>query len=181
LRDYIVEKEFEHCGYKCVVTFGSSGWRCGYVGIDKNNSLYEKEYMDYLDIKKEDLPDKKVDGVFPLLISCLDEDERIRIDAYFNCHGGITYSDGGKDSKYPIESDLWWFGFDCAHYNDGKDLDLALERFPHLEECIIRMMDIDSRFRVDGINRTEEYVVDNCKKLAEQLKLFDKESEETEC
>jgi hypothetical protein len=43
------------------------------------------------------------------------------------------------------------------------------------------MMDIDSRFRVDGINRTEEYVVDNCKKLAEQLKLFDKESEETEC
>lgn len=181
MKDYIVEKEFEHCGYKCVVTFGSSGWRCGYVGIDKNNSLYGKEYMDYLDIKKADLPDKKVDGVFPLFIACLDEDERIRIDAYFSCHGGITYSNGGKESKYPIESDLWWFGFDCAHYNDGKELELALERFPHLEASIMRSIEFERRFNNDGIVRTEEYVVENCKKLAEQLKLFENESEETEC
>ena len=25
---YIVEKEFEHDGYKCVVIFGASGYRC---------------------------------------------------------------------------------------------------------------------------------------------------------
>lgn len=32
---YIVEQEFEHAGYKCVVTFNAMGHRCGYVGIPK--------------------------------------------------------------------------------------------------------------------------------------------------
>lgn len=32
---YIVEQEFEHAGYKCVVTFNVMGHRCGYVGIPK--------------------------------------------------------------------------------------------------------------------------------------------------
>ena len=48
---YIVEREFEHAGYKCVVTFNVMGHRCGYVGIPKNHSLYGKEYSDYLEIK----------------------------------------------------------------------------------------------------------------------------------
>lgn len=41
---YIVEREFEHVGYKCVVTFNVMGHRCGYVGIPKNHPLYGKEY-----------------------------------------------------------------------------------------------------------------------------------------
>ena len=32
---YIVEREFEHAGYKCVVAFGAIGHRCGYVGVPK--------------------------------------------------------------------------------------------------------------------------------------------------
>lgn len=37
-----------------------------------------------------------------------------------NVHGGLTYS-GKSDNNYPIESKLWWFGFDCAHYGDDED------------------------------------------------------------
>lgn len=54
---YIVEREFEHSGYKRVVTFGVGGYRCGYVGIPKNHSLYGKDYSDYLEIKKADVGD----------------------------------------------------------------------------------------------------------------------------
>ena len=109
---------------------------------------------------------------------CLDEDERIRIEAYFQCHGGITYAGGGEHSDYPIESDLWWFGFDCAHYGDADDLDRAIDLFPSRKDMYLLKKRVTSRYPIDeAVIRTEEYVTDECKKLAEQLKEFE-ESEE---
>lgn len=173
--DYIIEREFEHCGYKCVVLFQPMGRRCGYVGIPDTHSLYGSDYGSYLDIKKSDIGDREISGVFQLFLACLDDDERIKIDAYFQCHGGITYSGGGKDSHYPIDSDLWWFGFDCAHAGDGKDLKLAYEKFPEEREHIESLIDLEKRFPSRGeVVRTEEYVAAECKKLAEQLKEFEK-------
>ena len=171
---YVVEREFEHAGYKCVVIFGSIGHRCGYVGIPKNHPLYGKDYSDYLEIKKADVGDREVSGIFPLLGACLDKDERVRIEAYFQCHGGITFSDGGVNSGYPINSDLWWFGFDCGHVGDKPDLEYAIEKFPkHINELRIRKQ-IDDLYPIEGdIVCTEEYVADECKKLAEQLKEFE--------
>lgn len=175
---YIVEREFEHAGYKCVVIFGSIGHRCGYVGIPKNHPLYGKDYSDYLEIKKSDVGDREVSGIFPLLGACMDEDERIRIEAYFQCHGGITYAGGGEHSDYPIESDLWWFGFDCGHYGDTADLDYAIQKFPsHRKEYQLQKM-LKSKYPISGeVIRTEEYVADECKKLAEQLKEFEEREE----
>lgn len=40
----ILEKSFEYIGYKCVVLMTEMGHRCGYVGIPKGNSLYNKYY-----------------------------------------------------------------------------------------------------------------------------------------
>lgn len=175
---YIVEREFEHAGYKCVVIFGSIGHRCGYVGIPKNHPLYGKDYSDYLEIKKADVGDREVSGIFPLLGACLDEDERIRIEAYFQCHGGITYAGGGEHSSYPIESDLWWFGFDCGHAGDRPDYEYAIKQFPKRRDELERILDIQNQCHYDGdVIRTEEYVAEECKKLAEQLKEFE-ESEE---
>lgn len=142
---YIVEREFEHAGYKCVVTFGVLGHRCGYVGIPKTHPLYGKGYDECQDI-------------------C--------------CHGGLTYSGGGDKSKHPIESDLWWFGFDCAHYGDGKDLKLAYKKFLEERASIAYMMKSEQMFpeaSESDVLRTEEYVADECKRLAEQLKEFEKE------
>lgn len=61
---HIVEQEFEHAGYKCVVVFNMMGIRCGYVGIPKNHPLYGKGYSDYLEIKKADVGDRKISGIF---------------------------------------------------------------------------------------------------------------------
>ena len=171
---FIVEREFEHSGYKCVVTFGAIGHRCGYVGIPKSHSLYGKNYDKYLEIKKADIRDREVSGIFPLLGACLDDDERIRIEAYFHCHGGITFAGGGKNSEYPIKSDLWWFGFDCGHTGDKADLQYAMQKFPNRqEEYRIRLL-IENRYPIeDDVIRTEEYVAEECKKLAEQLKEFE--------
>lgn len=80
---YIVEREFEHVGYKCVVIFGNMAHRCGYVGIPKNHTLYGKNYDYHLEIKKSDIWGREVSGIFPLLGACIDKDERIRIEAYF--------------------------------------------------------------------------------------------------
>lgn len=132
---YIIEREFEHAGYKCVVTFGTMGHRCGYVGIPKEHPLYGKNYTSYL---------------------------------------GITYAGGGDKSDYPIESDLWWFGFDCIHAGDKKDLQLVYEKFPKERERVKYLMEIESKYPIkDEVVRTEEYVADECKKLAEQLKEFE--------
>nr|DAR11116.1 MAG TPA: hypothetical protein [Bacteriophage sp.] len=170
---YIVEREFEHTGYKCVVVFTHMGHRCGYVGIPKNHPLYGKDYSDYLEIKKADVGDREVSGILPLLGAWLDEDERIRIEAYFQCHGGITYAGGGEHSSYPIESDLWWFGFDCEHARDKSDLDYAIQKFPsHRKEYELQKM-VESKYPIDDVIRTEEYVAEECKKLAEQLKEFE--------
>ena len=173
-REYIVEREFEHAGYKCVVIFGAMGHRCGYVGVPRSNSLYGKDYLEHLEIKKDDIGDREVSGIFPLLGACLDDDERIRIDAYFQCHGGITYAGGGENSKYPIQSDLWWFGFDCGHAGDKYDLTYAMQKFPNRKEEYRSRLLIENKYLIeDDVIRTEEYVAEECKKLAEQLKEFE--------
>lgn len=170
---YKVEKDFEYKGLRCVVTFGDLGHRCGYVGIPKTHILYGKVYNEYLEIEKKDVGDREVSGIFPLLGAIIDEDDRIRVEAYFNCHGGITYSGGGEKSTYPIESDLWWFGFDCAHYGDGKDLDLAIEYFPEISEKILKTKQIEDMFPIYGEHLwSEPEVEEECKLLAEQINEF---------
>lgn len=63
-------------------------------------------------------------------------------------HGGITYS---ADELCGYETgDWWWFGFDCAHYKDFKP-------------------DFVQHGITGGIYRTMEYVVAECRSLAEQL------------
>lgn len=169
MANYVVEKEFESNGLKCVVVFQHSGHRCGYVGVPKEHSLYGKGYNEHLEIKKTDIEDREVSGIFPLLGAMLDDDERIRIEAYFQCHGGITYS--GKGS-YPIESDLWWFGFDCAHCDDGKDFDLAIKLFPEHAEWTVATKQMEERLQLCKPVRELDYVMEECSRLAEQLAAF---------
>ena len=144
-----VEKDFEHNGHRCVVIFTDMGHRCGYVGVNESSPLWCKDYCDYLPINKSELEGEEIGkrGVFPLMMAAFDEDERVRIDTYFDVHGGITFSSGGKESKYPVESNLYWFGFDCAHCNDR----------------------ISALYFSDSEVRTLEYVTQECMNLADQI------------
>lgn len=70
---------------------------------------------------------------------------------------------------------MWWFGFDCGHYGDKKEMELACDRFPKYRIPLLIQIDIESKYPVNGeAVRTEQYVADECKKLAEQLKIFEK-------
>ena len=169
MREYKVESDFMYKGYRCVVVFQEMGHRCGYVGVEKGHSLYGKDYADYLDVKKSDLEGVEVGkrGVIPMLSASFDEDDRVKLELYFNVHGGLTYASDGK-GQYPVESNLWWFGFDCAHWEDAYDLTLALEYFgdnPRIQSRI----EIERQYPTIGEVRTKEYVEEECKSLVNQI------------
>ncbi len=156
-----IEKDFVYRGYRCVVIFTDMGHRCGYVGVDENSSLWKKDYYDYLPINKSKLEWENFS----------EESEDITVGIHFDVHGGITFADGGKNSEYPVESDFWWFGFDCAHYNDKIDIEKLKEYFPNskLNETRINLY---SNFS-SGEVRTLDYVMDECKNLVDQIIEFE--------
>lgn len=71
-------------------------------------------------------------------------------------HGGLTYSE--IDNYYPVKteaSEVWWFGFDCAHHGDLPD--------PSLRSYVYRSAE------TEGVVRTLDYCVQECESLAKQL------------
>lgn len=57
-------------------------------------------------------------------------------------------------------------------------MDYAIQKFPKRKDELERILDIQNQCHYDGdVIRTEEYVADECKNLAGQLKEFE-ESEE---
>lgn len=166
---YKVESDFTYKGYRCVVIFGDMGHRCGYVGIKPGHPLYKKEYTDYLDILKSELDGEEVGkrGIMPIFFAALDDDDKVRMDVYFNVHGGLIYS-SDNNGTYPVESNLWWLGFDCGHYNDGNDLEL-IEKYWGDNPLIKRRLEIEREYYIDAPIRSKEYVEDECKSLVDQI------------
>lgn len=70
--------------------------------------------------------------------------------AIIDVHGGLTYSGRGSEG-YPAESSGWWFGFDCLHLGDT-----TIDPLPGLDYKT-------------GEPRSEEYVVEECERLAAQI------------
>lgn len=68
-------------------------------------------------------------------------------------HGGLTWSDGTPANAPFPQGGLWWFGFDCAHMGDVTPYDAEQDNF-----CCF-----------DSVYRDQEYVMNECHKLAEQL------------
>jgi hypothetical protein len=170
-----VESDFEHVGLRCVVIMTEMGYRCGYVGITQDHPLFgldygkKSKYLKFTDIAEDSMGQR---GIFSLVSLSFDENkEFISPDCYFDVHGSITYAGGGKGSTYPVDSDLWWFGYDCAHAGDDKDLSILDERYREVE------LQMRSEIVYDrGVVRSNEYCVNECKSLAEQLSKIRKEN-----
>ena len=96
MKEYEVEKEWiSEAGLKCVVLALCAGHRCGYVGIDKDNQFFGKDYNDKIDIseeQKEKILSSYVGerGLVSLIAFNCDED--FRADIVFDVHGGIKGS-----------------------------------------------------------------------------------------
>lgn len=76
-------------------------------------------------------------------------------DVYADVHGGLTFASGENPYKYPVESELHWFGFDCAHYGDATiDVDPIWQYMPENGAVV----------------RTLDFCITECESLAWQLK-----------
>lgn len=167
-----VEKSAEYLGYQYVVVFTQMGHRCGYVGVPKSHPMHGRGYGENLPFLKmstiEQEPIGKR-GIIPVL--CRDhEEENTSADVYFNVHGGVTFAGRGIGDNYPVEGDLWWFGFDCAHCDDGKDLSQVeayglVENQRQFEE----LKRIEHMFNTGGEMRSFEYVERECHSFIEQI------------
>lgn len=166
---------FEEAGYQCVIMRANyrmekiRDWEkgqlkendyftfhwCGYVGTPKTHPLYGKSYSDKMAITEE-LRNKKYDEsrtpVISLLCASINEHD-VSLDLFFEVHGGTTYADNSLFMQ--PQKDLWWFGFDCSHAGDLSSHSLS---YPPIG---------------NPVYRTKEYVMQECKNLAQQLKKWE--------
>ena len=169
----IIGSNFEYRGYRCVTIFTDWGYRCGYVGIPEGHPLYGKHNDSQVKVTmKELIEDEKMNqignrGVWTLLGFPNDEDDQVTLGVYFMVHGGITYADGGKDSHHPVDSDLWWLGFDCGHYGDCPDYDLLEKTWGDNEMVRHRLK--ERWLYKDYEVRNLDYVQQNCRDLVDQI------------
>lgn len=141
--EYKIESDFECLGLRCVVIFTKRGYRCGYVGVTSSHPLHGISYS---------IKSKYLNFNTPYY--------------YFDVHGGITYSNNHE--TYPIKSNnLWWFGFDTAHYRDSRDLNLALKYNLITKESYDIESDFTSIFA--GTVKSLKYCIKECQSLAKQL------------
>jgi hypothetical protein len=145
---FTVEHQEDYKGMKIVCIFAKDSHRCGYVGIDKTHPLYGMDYCaeipESLTEKWGQVKEGEVGKRSPIDLLCCAIDHP-SVGILFNVHGGITFS--GGNGKYPIESDLHFFGFDCAHLGDKTKYSIA---------C-------------DDVERSLDYVINECRLLADQL------------
>ena len=111
-----IEKQFTtEAGFEAFVVINESGtmsWRCGYVIIPEESSLFKMNVSYSFNLYDLDLDDQNI-------ITKLKQQQRLcKVDV----HCGITYNDFYYDKGYCI-------GFDCGHYQDTIEVQT-------LEYCI---------------------------------------------
>lgn len=92
------------------------------------------------------------------------------------CHGGVTYTSPTLFG-HENETDIFWIGFDCAHYNDGKDYEAGRKYFADdtaLIESMTRWGELDKQYPYDQEVRTQEYVEEQCRQIVDQLIEYDR-------
>ena len=131
-KEYEVEREWDHDGLACVALSHVAGHRCGYVGVPSEHPLFGLNY----------------DEIY----------SKFNIDV----HGGLTFSGPGNDPDgFPSKREQWFFGFDCAHVGDAKDLTIMNDEY---RRAFVTCPMIDR-----GTIKTTEFVIRECISLANQL------------
>lgn len=142
-KQYNVEYDLlDNRGYRQVVIRlcrDYSSHRCGYVGIPKTHPLYGKDYNHKSNVRLDGLTVQINNPVGTFLAAAsIGEEEYADLSYAANVNGGLTYAQGTPD--YPVESDLWWFGYDCAHIDDiddgGKPLDFCIAECEKLSQFL---------------------------------------------
>lgn len=162
---YTVEKDWiTAAGLRAVVTMGSMGHHCGYVGVPKGHPLHGVKYNKSTAVLAAPSDDEPVGKRGPMtLLMIAAESERMQSpEMVFDVHGSLTYS---GDGDYPAPSDgLWWFGYDCGHYGDARSPEYCEQRRQKYPNEPILWDDPH-----DGVFRDLAYCVHECESLARQI------------
>lgn len=151
-------------GHRAVVLmYNSLGHRCGYVGLPPSHSLYQESYNEMcpkLGSLVSCTLNSPVGKRGIISVVCWDG-MKPTPEIVFDVHGGITYSDGGSwENRYPIpNTGLWWFGYDCGHAGDGRDLSVL----PSESRGFL------GRYLSYDPVRSMEYCIKECESLSQQL------------
>lgn len=111
-------------GLDCLIVRNRLGALCGYAGVPPTHPWYEAEYGYGHSIGPK--VDEQCEGF-------CDHNPDHLVDV----HGGLTYSAHCQSSDDPARGichvpapgrpeNVWWFGFDCAHYGDLVPLTYSL-------------------------------------------------------
>lgn len=126
-RDWVTKAGLRAVILVCQFTKDVDHHRCGYIGVPEGHWLFGLNYHDHIQ-GYEQYANCAVLGQKSLILALTaechaPEGETVAAspEILLDCHGGLTYSTTKKDypSSYPVESKLWWHGFDCNHYKDG--------------------------------------------------------------
>lgn len=141
----------EATGLDCLaVRHEGSGHWCGYVGVPPTHPAFGKGY----------------------------DDVRGTEEDYVSVHGGITFAGrcqpGDPDNPgkgichvpEPGRPEVWWFGFDCNHYQDFAPKREAEFRAPG---GIYERIGISTSYMEGSEYRTLDFVREECSQLAGQL------------
>ena len=139
--------------WRCMVM--DMGHRCGYVKIPEGHVLHGLSFDSRVSgttvgsVKEQEVGKR---GLIPIFCSSASEDDdEVSLDMLFDVHGGITF---GAE----MDGD-WWIGFDCSHYCDAADPELAQPEYAGF-----------AAMRTGGVVRTREYVEAECASLIRQIK-----------
>lgn len=162
MSDFIIEKDWiTESGLRAVAVIVRNSHRCGYVGVGGGHPLYGVGYDDPCELLSPLPLEEPLGKRSSLTVFFYNPEESPSPMVFFDVHGSLTYS-GNRTGKYPVPSDLWWFGFDCAHAGDAylPEYYEELNRLggsyvfaPHESEVV----------------RSLDYVEEECESLAEQL------------
>lgn len=87
------------------------------------------------------------------------------------CHCGLTFGDALPEEYAPKEA--FYLGFDCGHICDGVDLELAYKYGLINEHERDEAMEAFHYLKGQPV-RSLDYVVNECKKIADQLEELEK-------
>jgi len=130
--------EFTYSGYKCqILRMSDTGHLNGYVGITKTHPFFNKGQSNQIVME-------------------------LSIESLLAVHGGITFA----DNTISKDKNIWWFGFDCAHYGDFC---------PGMEANLHTSPGAKTSWHRPENYRNIEYVKKEVESLAKQLKAFEEE------
>jgi len=91
-------------------------------------------------------------------------------DIDIDCHGGLTFSSYVTErNEFNGLTPGFWIGFDCAHYRDVPDIDMAKAVFGDNKFLKLKKELAIEFGTEDGFIRTSDYVETECLNIIRQL------------